>query len=46
MHLPWPGLQVLSGVFENLHNVRFLDVHLQKMSSMLDSLAQADLLIR
>ncbi|KAF5839562.1 hypothetical protein DUNSADRAFT_536, partial [Dunaliella salina] len=35
----------MAGLHENLHSVHFLDVHMRKTSELLDSLAQADLLI-
>ncbi len=41
--MPLP--QVLGGVHENLHSVRYLDVYLRKCSSMLDCLSDADLLL-
>lgn len=39
------SLQLLAGVFENLHSVRLLDINLQKTSFMMDRLADAHALL-
>ena len=38
--------QVLSGLFENLHKVRFLDINFKRTSDMADRLAEADRMLR
>ena len=38
--------QVLNGLFENLHTVRFLDINFKKTSKMADRLAEADSMLK
>ena len=37
---------MLSGLFENLHSVRFLDINFKKACSMADRMAEADSMLR
>ena len=41
-----PLSQVLSGLFENLHSIKFLDINFKRTSDMADRIAEADIIMR